>query len=79
MRSPDLADQRTVMERIEAGEQLVISTINPQVRHHPRHPGQRDGVFTSLCNQAVMLIIPDAPALRGRELPVCELCERYLS
>lgn len=79
MKSPDLTEQRTVMERMDAGELLVVSTLNPQVRHHPRHPGQRDGELTSLCNQTVLLILPDAPAVRGRELAICSDCERNLS
>lgn len=75
---PQQLEQRTVMERIEAGEQLVISTISPQVRHHPRHPGQRGGALVSRCNKTVVLIIPDAPALRGRALTLCPDCERHL-
>lgn len=69
---------RSAAERMAAGEQLVV-TSNPQIRHVPRHPGQREGRLTSLCNQTVVFVLPDAPALRGRSpLPICAICERHL-
>jgi len=75
-----LVGSRSAAERIEAGEQLVLSTIDPQVRHVPRHPNQHESRLVSLCNQNVMFILPDAPALRGRSpLPLCAICGRHSS
>jgi hypothetical protein len=65
----------TVTERIAGGELLIESTINPRVRHEPRHPGQRTGPLLSRCNRPVVLIAPDAPSLRDRPpLVMCENC-----
>lgn len=66
-------------QRLADGEQLVVSTRNPDVRHVPRHPNQVTGFFTSLCNRTVIWVMPDAPAMRGRGLlPLCPECARRL-
>jgi hypothetical protein len=68
---PDLA----AAERIAAGE-LLMTRLGPRVRHLPRHPSQREGTLTSLCNQTVEFILPDAPAVRERTLDLCPRCHR---
>lgn len=66
-------------ERVAAGEQLVTSMVNLTVRHEPRHRNQAEGWVTSLCNQPVLWVVPDAPALRGRgPLPLCPQCASRL-